>query len=336
MSIAFQDASLYGGIRQDRFFDPLFIFGTAFVALAMYSVAQMDSVPFSVMLVIYATFIAQPHFFATYTRTAFSLEMFKKNIFMMAVLPVLVLSVLIGLYKMFGMWIYMSLYMYVQWFHFTRQSYGISRIYRWKSKVPVSDDLLTGLALFSIPVWGIIQWSVMQPATYLGQPVKTFDIPAVLDPIAGWVSGALVLAWALNRLLQWKKGQLPVAHTLYMLTHFAMFGISYILIDIIELGWMTIGVWHSAQYLMFVWTYNEQKAAREHAAKPSLMSNPAFYGTLLFFFSLAFFGAAAWIEGIVEKQILVPALVLSGVIPFHHYIVDAIIWRKPKAAPVRA
>ena len=65
--------------------------------------------------------------------------------------------------------------------------------------------------------------------------------------------------WVVRRFQAWRLGRLAAAHTLYMLTHFLIFGVGYLLIDDVTYGWLGINIWHNAQYILFVWLYNSRR-----------------------------------------------------------------------------
>ena len=48
-------------------------------------------------------------------------------------------------------------------------------------------------------------------------------------------------------------------HTLYPLSHFAVFATGYLWIGDITYGWLAINVWHNAQYILFVWLFNTRR-----------------------------------------------------------------------------
>src|SRR5439155_6830446 len=77
--------------------------------------------------------------------------------------------------------------------------------------------------------------------------------------VLGTVLAALLAWWVVGRAAAWLRGEMPVAHTLYMASHFAMFIAAYLLIPNLDHGWLALSVWHSAQYLLFVWLWNHNR-----------------------------------------------------------------------------
>ena len=108
------------------------------------------------------------HVISTYTRLAFDSESFRTYRFLVLWLPLIVLLGTISLMGLFGRWILPTIYLYWQWFHYTRQSYGIAQIYRRKAgALGEEPPLLTKAAIYLLPLWGILHRSWQKPATFL-------------------------------------------------------------------------------------------------------------------------------------------------------------------------
>lgn len=318
-------------------FERIFLFGSCAVGLVLFALLNLQALPLVVAIFFYTWFVAQPHFVSTYTRVRFTGQYLRQNIFLIGILPVLVFCTLLALYKIFGLWIYMSLYMYVQWFHFTRQSYGVSRFYRRRSGGTLADDTLTDLVIYAMPIWGILRWSMRKPDFYLGLPVKVFPVSVSLDPWIGTIVFGLTVAWMAGRFVQWRRGTMPVLHTVYVATHLVMFAVCYVWTPVLEYGWAAIGIWHSIQYLMFVWLFTNQKqkapgGSKTFFEKLSTVKYLPVYILLVFGFSVCLFAGWKHIGNLLQANLIVPLLLFMGTIIFHHYIVDAIIWRRPKQA----
>jgi len=170
--------------------------------------------------------------------------------------------------------------------------------------------------------------------------VKTFDIPAALDPYCAALVYGLVIVWLAGRFNQWRAGRLPLAHTIYVVTHILMFMPCYVYVTVLEYGWLAIGLWHSLQYLAFVWALNEQKRLKieKNTAKPELnffekisdLRLLPVYALLMFCSSFLIFKGFELLGESLQRALIAPALIVVGTIIFHHYVTDAIIWRRPK------
>jgi hypothetical protein len=245
----------------------------------------------------------------------------------------------ISLITLFGGWIVPTVYLYWQWFHYTRQSYGIAQIYRRKAGGLGSEPaLLTKAAIYLLPLWGILHRSWQKPATFLGMEIKT--LPVAL-PI---VQGAAVLAlagigwWLCQQAVAWRRGRLPGAYTLYMLSHLTIFAFGYLVVEDLNAGWLTINIWHNAQYILLVWMYNNNRF--KGGVDPrhrflSTISQPrrvALYFLVCLGISTAFYMAVEGVLNLLGLSLLTLTLIVYQTLNFHHYIVDGIIWkvRKPR------
>ena len=126
-----------------------------------------------------------------------------------------------------------------------------------------------------------------------------------------------------------------------MLTHIVIFSVAYVWLDDITFGFLMIAIWHSSQYILFVWMQNcrrFEKGIDPRARFLSYLSQPGRIGLYL----LASVAIAAAVYGGLLQAIdwlffagFSATLVLYQIVNFHHYIVDALIWktRKPPAPP---
>ena len=54
--------------------------------------------------------------------------------------------------------------LYAQWFHYTRQSYGISRMYLRKAgAISAWRDFVLDGVIYALPLWGILYRSYQSP-----------------------------------------------------------------------------------------------------------------------------------------------------------------------------
>ena len=114
-------------------FDLGFIAGTAVIAVASGALVVMDARLFAPILMLDLWLLGYHHVISTYTRLCFDRGSFRRHRFLVLWLPFLVLAATLALALGFGLWVLGSIYLYWQWFHYTRQSWGVSQIYRRKS-----------------------------------------------------------------------------------------------------------------------------------------------------------------------------------------------------------
>jgi len=112
------------------------------------------------------------------------------------------------------------------------------------------------------------------------------------------------------------------------------------LIEDITHGWIVLNIWHNAQYILFVWMYNNKRFKNKIDQKHTFLSTLClnhnqwlYYCTCLTISSFFYFYAIKIIK-IFSIQTFTWNLLIFQTINFHHYIVDGIIW-KIKKKPIQ-
>ena len=236
-----------------------------------------------------------------------------------------------------GVWVIASVYLYWQWFHYTRQGWGISQVYRAKSGGLVDDGpLFSKLSFYLIPAWGILYRSWQAPDTFIFVELRVIPVPELLVNAVGVAAIVSVLAWGYRRFRAWRNGRLPVAHTWYMLSHYAVFIVGYLAIEDITFGWLVINVWHNAQYILFVWLFNANRYKEGiHDSAPFLSKLSQSKNILRYLFFCLAISTLIYALGLVVSSNQIVAglpmvVILFQAINFHHYIVDSRIWKVRK------
>lgn len=320
-------------------FDSFFILGTLTIAMLSGVLVLMNPALFTLVLVIDVWFLGYHHVISTYTRLCFDKQSFQENKFLIVYLPFIVLATVAALAHGFGVWLLTTVYLYWQWFHYTRQSWGVGQVYRRKENSLVTEDERFLKAVFYLlPLWGILYRSWQQPETFLTLEVWTAPVPRIVVDIVGAITVATLIMWAIGRFRMYRANSLPLAHTIYTLSHLAAFGVGYMLISDLTYGWLVINIWHNAQYVLFVWIFNTKRFEKGETKEARLISKlsqaknwPYYFGfcMILTFFMYTGIRAA---EGYFAILGLAPLIIIYQTINFHHYIVDSMIWkvRKPK------
>jgi hypothetical protein len=228
-----------------------------------------------------------------------------------------------------GLWSIVTLYLYWQWFHYARQSWGVSQVYRRKAGGIPGDNLtVMQVCFYLLPLWGILHRSFQAPETFLSLPIKVLPVPGLLVDIVA-IAALAGVAWFLaTRLLLWWQGRLPLAHTLYVLSHYLIFYVGYIVIDDITVGWVTVNMWHNAQYILFVWMFNNNrfKGGIEPQAKfLSYISQTK--NAWVYFVACLGLSTAIYLPLSVSTTAVPMLMFMYQVINFHHYIADSLIWK---------
>ncbi len=330
--LAQTQTALPAGWLRDKPFDLVFILGVAALAVTAGWVAVYWPGWFPVILVVNLWLLGYHHVISTYTRLCFDKQSFREHRFLVIWLPLIVFGAALAAGYGLGSWALATVYLYWQAFHYARQSYGVSRVYRRKAGATfVENERLATAALYMVPLWGVLHRSAQAPETFLGLELKVLPVlPWMVDAV-GVVAVALFLWWAITRAMMLWRGALPVAHTLYMLTHFLIFYVGYILIENIDRGWLVLNVWHNAQYILFVWIYNNNRFKGGVVPEARLLSTLS-QSRNLWLYLLVCFAISSIVYFLLSGYVtlLVPAVMLFMTINFHHYIVDGLIWKVRK------
>ena len=318
--------------------------GISAIALLTGAVSLMRPELFGMILVLDLWLLGYHHVISTFTRLCFDKASFREHRFLVVQLPFIVIAATVGAVYLFGAWVLPTTYLYWQWFHYTRQSYGIERMYRRKAPAGATiNDYITTRALYLLPLFGILYRSWQQPAQFLGMEVKYLPVSDIGLWIVGGLAGVAVLAWLGYSLLALARGELALAHFLYTLSHHVIFLTSYCLIQDITTGWLVLNVWHNLQYILFVWWFNNKRFNEQVDPDAVFLSTLCQKQHVLGYLAVCL-GVATLIYGGLRlayqaysyEDAVSVALVVSMVLNFHHYVVDGIIWKRKKPAPAPA
>ena len=208
----------------------------------------------------------------------------------------------------------------------------MSRVYRRKAGAAFEENEgLERAALYIVPLWGVLHRSAQAPETFLGLELKVLPISAWMVDGVGVLAMALLIWWLITRAAMFWRGVLPVAHTLYMLTHFLIFYVGYGVIENIDQGWLVLNVWHNAQYILFVWIYNSNRFRGGIDPEARFLSRIS-QRRNMWLYLLVCFGISSVVYFLLAGYVtlLVPAVMIFMAINFHHYIVDGLIWKVRK------
>ncbi len=335
-------ANPYGWLRSPPF-DLTLIVGVAVLALASGAVVVAKPSLFPLILFLDLWFLGYQHVIATFTRLTFDTDSFRQNKFLVIGLPWIVLAATIAIGYSLGFWAIATTYLYWQWFHYTRQSYGIMRYYARKAgETAVPDARMTSWALYLIPLFGILYRSYQHQEKFLGMEMKYLPVNEYVLYVVGAAALASLAYWLARQVTAWREGRMPVALTLYMLSHFVIFIVGYVLIEDITFGWLVLNVWHNAQYILVVWMYNTSRFKNGIDARHrflSTLSQTRILNTVGYFLvcmlitSVVYGGILAVVQ--IDRIAAIPlaAVIVYQTINFHHYIVDALIWKGRKRKP---
>lgn len=318
-------------------FDLSLIGGVLALALLLGGVAAAS--PALMLGVLYLDFwlLAYPHVASTYTRIAFERGSLRRHWFLLLGLPPLVFAATASVSWFGGVLALNTIYFYWQTWHYTRQSHGIARAYR-RAALPgvTGHDRLSECVIFGFPTWGLLHRAHQQQGEFYTSPMLKLDVPGLLVTAAGVFALGALLLWTLRQLRPARQTTPGTGHALFVLSHVAITTISYLAIDDITRGWLFINIWHNAQYLLFVWAQNARRfRGGIEPARPFLswLCQP---GQRLHYalVCLGLGGGFYFLLGHAAEQLawmaLPLVLICHQTVNFHHYIVDAVIWRSPR------
>jgi hypothetical protein len=250
-------------------------------------------------------------------------------------LPLIVLATAVSAVLVVGGWVLSTTYLYWQWFHYTRQSYGIERVYRAKAGGAVPGaDRVTKAALYLLPLWGILHRSHQAPEEFLGVPVRTLPVPRPVVMVAAAVAIASVGVWLIQAVGGVVRERRVAPHTLYLASHLVVFAVGYLAIEQIDYGWLVLNVWHNGQYILFVWLYNTNRFKGGVVPGQRFLSTisqsrnwPFYFLTCLLLSTVWYFGLDEALRTLQARSTLPLFLVAYQTINFHHYVVDGLIWK---------
>ena len=280
------------------------------------------------------------HVIATYTRLGFDSKSLIENRVLMFYLPPAVLLSVVVLALIGQVWVIATIYLHWQWYHYTRQSEGVAKSIKFKSKSQeIGPEKFNRFVFYLIPTACFISMSSRQPETFLFMKVYTLPVPVLLADIILGVTFIMFTLWLARQVKGLKNGQVKIGHLSYLLSHHLVYLVAYVLIVDVTVGWLAINIWHNLQYISFVWHFNTNKfRAGFNKSQPiiSWLSQPhrasIYVGFCLIatflFYSLVDLGISA-----IEPYTTLPLVVIAyQALNFHHYIADSVIWklRKPE------
>lgn len=322
-------------------FDLTYVVGISAFALAIGVIVVANPRLFPAAFFLNAWLLGYHHVISTFTRLTFDRDSLQQHKFLVTGLPLIVLGAVFAACLLFGGWILTTVYLYWQWWHYTRQSYGISRIYQ--RKAGIGDELIYKLVIYALPIWGILHRSYQSPDQFLFTEVRVVPVPFALVALAGAVT-VVVLAWWLAQTVKaWADGTFSFAHTLYLCSHLIIFGMGYLATENINHGWLILTVWHNCQYILTVWMFNNNRfrdgvdAKHRFLSFISQRSKLSIYFAVCLIISTVLYSALSysltWIA--IATATTLPLFVIAfQAVNFHHYLVDAVIW-KVRRKPVR-
>ena len=330
---------------RSREFDSTLLLAPIFAGSAAALVVTADPRLYPILLVADLWLLGYHHVVATYTRLAFDTQSLRRNRVLAVDLLVGVTLVTLGVAMTAGAWVIATAFLYLQWFHYMRQGYGIARMYYRatpEGQIAGSRDVAADLVIYLVPIYGIAQRTSTMGDKFLGLPVKVLVLPDAIVGLLGILAGAAVVAWLVKTILAAANETMDPQYTGFIGSHIAIFLVAYVFVADVNSGWLAINVWHNFQYVLVVWMSNAKRYAGGIDPAARFLSRLSQPGRAAMYFACCL--AITTIVYAVLDRFTVLVLgggmaVTLGIymgINFHHYIVDALIWKRRKASPQAA
>lgn len=327
------------GWLRSRRFDLALILGVPALGLGSGVLVTAEPRLLAPVILLDIWLLSYQHLGASFTRLCFDPGSFRRYWFLLFGLPPLVVAATGFLEFGVASGLPVTIYLYWLWFHYARQSWGIAQIYRRRAGAAADfgDATLFKATFALVPLWGILHRSAQAPTEFMGFGLHFMPVPPMLADGVGIAACVAVVLWLVERGRAWRRERAPIAHTLYVLTHFVMFYVAYVLIDDVTTGWLVINIWHNVQYLGVVWLFHQRRFNGALDPEARLLSRLAQPRNVVLYIAACLVPVAALYLGIMGIVGLLPATAfLYQVVNFHHYIVDAVIWRSPRRRPAPA
>ena len=282
------------------------------------------------------------HVIATFTRTAFDKEMALRYWRLNLLLPLIVFIAVLLIGKLGGAVLITTIYIHWQLYHYIRQSEGISKSFAARQiNFSLPNSLAFRAAFYTVPAMSFLEMSAASSGSFLGFPVWLPQLPrSILN--AGWIFCGALLVHAVWKLVHVsKEARESSDYVTYIFSHFMVFFVAYGIFSEVTLSWLMANIWHNTQYLFFVWKANHYRFKGQISSQTKVLSTlslprnfwlyitTCLIVTYLLYDHIVPAGIDA-IESNLTADAVLAAAIIYQTINFHHYIVDAIIWRRRK------
>ena len=288
----------------------------------------------------------------TYTRLGFSARGLLRNRFLALDLLLVIVLATTVLALTAGAWVVATAFLYLQWFHYMRQGYGISRMYfraTSDGQVPSTSlgasapprDLVANAVIYVVPIFAIARRSMTMGDMFLAMPIKTIAPPPAVVTVLAVAAAVTIGAWFVRFGQRVGSGTADLRYEGFVFSHILIFLVAYVWTDNANVGWLAINVWHNLQYVLVVWMVNVKKyAGRVDGAEPLLSrisqpGRPVTYFACCLLITTVVYLALNQFTVLAMGGGLAATLGVYMGINFHHYIVDAMIWKR-RSGPAEA
>ncbi|MGI5308342.1 hypothetical protein [Rheinheimera sp. WS51] len=295
---------------------------------------------FLLILMLNLWLLGYHHVISTFTRIGFDTNSIKEHWKLLFPLPVFVLIAVLTIYQMGGAIILGSVYLYWQWYHYSRQSEGVAKAYSFKcADSNFARSTINRTMFYTVPFTTFFYMISGGPEYFLNIPILTISLSTELRLILMIISFSAALLWLIKGLIALAQKKISFLYYIYTLSHYSIYLTAYIFITEIDYSWLTINIWHNAQYIGFVWLFNRKKYSSGIDKKHliiSYISQPnrffIYFGSCLILSLAVYWAVNQSINQFSGDNKIALIFIVYAAINFHHYIVDSQIWklRKPQ------
>ena len=323
-------------------------------ALGLLAAAVVTSNPalYAAVVVADLWFLGYHHVVSTYTRLGFSSRALIRNRFLALDLLVVIVLATTLLAFTAGAWVVASAFLYLQWFHYMRQGYGISRMYfRATPEGQVAGpptalgasarDPIANAVIYVVPIFAIAHRSMTMGDMFLAMPIKTIVPPQAVVTALAVAAAVTIAAWFIRFGQRVGSGTADIRYEGFVFSHIIIFLVAYVWTASANVGWLAINVWHNLQYVLVVWMVNVKKYSGRVDSEEPLLSRisqpgrPVTYFVCCLVITTLVYLALNQFTVLVMGGGLAATLGIYMGINFHHYIVDAMIWKRRVLPPNR-
>jgi len=224
-------------------FDRLFIGAIPILAILTAYTAFLSPEYFDLILLLDLSLLGYHHVISTYTRLAFSTLSLNENRFLLFVLPILVLSFVLICIYLGSVWLIATIYLHWQWWHYTRQSEGVSKAITMKTKsIQGGNEKLNRFLFYAAPISCFLSMSSRQESTFLFMPIYTLPIPIFVAQVLLALPIFIFLTWLGYQLQAIREQKISLPLFLYLISHYVIYLVAYVLIDDITMGWLCLNI----------------------------------------------------------------------------------------------
>ena len=313
-------------------------------ALGLLAAAVVTANPalYAAVVVADLWFLGYHHVVSTYTRLGFSSRGLLRNRFLALDLLLVIVLATTALAFTAGAWVVASAFLYLQWFHYMRQGYGISRMYfrsTPEGQVAGARDLVANAVIYVVPIFAIAHRSMTMGDTFLAMPIKTIAPPQAVVTALAVAAAVTIGAWFVRFGQRVGSDTADLRYEGFIFSHIVIFLVAYVWTDSANVGWLAINIWHNLQYVLVVWMVNVKKYSGRVDSEEPLLSRISQPGRPVTYFvcclaitTLVYLALNRFTVLVMGGGLAATLGVYMG-INFHHYIVDAMIWKRRALPP---